>query len=111
MQSKLGYAYQLCYIKLFNRLPIQSNFESVEELATFVGVQLDITREMLPGYAAQKATFFRHQEDLCSYLHLRNSMKIRRLFSDPIFSNKLCKYSPQNHFLSKRQNFSKNEER
>ena len=70
MQSKLGYAYQLCYIKLFNRLPIQSNFESVEELATFVGVQLDITREMLPGYAAQKATFFRHQEDLCSYLHL-----------------------------------------
>jgi len=70
MPNELGYAYQLCYIKLFNRLPIQSNFESVEELATFVGVQLDITREMLPGYAAQKATFFRHQEDLCSYLHL-----------------------------------------
>jgi hypothetical protein len=69
-QNKLGFAYQLCYVKLFNRLPTQSNFEPVEELATFVAVQLDITRELLPGYAAQKSTFFYHQEDLCSYLHL-----------------------------------------
>jgi len=69
-QNKLGFAYQLCYVKLFNRLPTQSNFEPLEELATFVAVQLDITREQLPGYAAQKSTFFYHQEELCSYLHL-----------------------------------------
>jgi hypothetical protein len=68
-QNKLGFAYQLCYVKLFNRLPTQSNFEPVEELATFVAVQLDIARELLPGYA-QKSTFLHHQEDLCSYLHL-----------------------------------------
>jgi hypothetical protein len=69
IQNKLGFAYQLCYVKLFNRLPTQSNFEPVEELATFVAVQLDIARELLPGYA-QKSTFLHHQEDLCSYLHL-----------------------------------------
>jgi hypothetical protein len=69
-QNKLGFAYQLCYVKLFNRLPTQTNIEPVEELATFVAVQLDITRELLPSYTAQKSTFFRHQEDLCSYLHL-----------------------------------------
>ena len=69
MQNKLGFAYQLCYVKLFNRLPTQSNFEPVEELATFVAVQLDIARELLPGYA-QKSTFLHHREDLCSYLHL-----------------------------------------
>src|SRR4030042_7194143 len=70
LQSKLGFAYQLCYIKLFNRLPTQSTSETVEELVTFVAVQLDITRELLPGYTLQKSTFFRHQEDLCNYLHL-----------------------------------------
>jgi hypothetical protein len=68
-QNRLGFAYQLCHVKLFNRLPTQSNFEPMEELATFVAVQLDITRELLPGYA-QKSTFLHHQEDLCSYLHL-----------------------------------------
>ncbi|HWQ96048.1 MAG TPA: DUF4158 domain-containing protein [Candidatus Methylomirabilis sp.] len=70
LQSKLGFSYQLCYIKLFNKLPTQSHFESVEELATFVAVQLDIDRELLSGYTEQKSTFFRHQEDLCNYLHL-----------------------------------------
>ena len=51
IHNKLGFAYQLCYVKLFNRLPTQKNFEPMEELATFVVVQLDITRELLPGYA------------------------------------------------------------
>jgi hypothetical protein len=71
LQSKLGFAYQLCYVKLLNRLPIQSHFEPVKELATFVGVQLDITRETLSDYAAQKSTFFRHQEDLCTSCHVK----------------------------------------
>jgi hypothetical protein len=70
MKNKLGFAYQLCCVKLFNKLPAQTPFDSVEELATFVAVQLDIPREQLTTYAAQKSTFFRHQEDLCSYLHL-----------------------------------------
>ena len=70
MPNKLGFAYQLCYVKLFNKLPAQTPFDSVQELTTFVAVQLDIPREQLSIYAAQKSTFFRHQEDLCNYLRL-----------------------------------------
>ena len=109
-QNKLGFAYQLCYVKLFNRLPTQSNFEPVEELATFVAVQLDIARELLPGYA-QKSTFLHHKKTSVAIYTWRNLMKIQRLFSIHIFFSKLCKYSQQNHFLSKQQNFSKNEKR
>src|SRR5579875_2022522 len=70
IENKLGFAYQLCYVKLFNRFPIQSSFEMIEELATFVAVQLDLPREQLTVYASQKSTFFRHQEDIRSYLRL-----------------------------------------
>src|SRR5438034_293214 len=70
IKNKLGFAYQLCYIKLFNRLPAQSPFEMVEELVTFVAIQLDIPREQLLKYAEQKSTFFRHQEELRNYLRL-----------------------------------------
>jgi hypothetical protein len=58
--NKLGFAYQLCYIKLFNRLPVQRPFAPVEELATFVAVQLDIPAERLSTYATQQVTFSLH---------------------------------------------------
>src|SRR5579859_2386177 len=74
-QNKLGVAYQLCYVKLFNRLPAQSPFEMIEELATFVAVQLAIPREQLSVYAAQKSTFFRHQIDIRTYLQIEKLTK------------------------------------
>src|SRR6266702_7990929 len=66
-QNKVGYGYQLCHAKLFNRFPTRNPFEIVEELATFVAVQLDIPREQLAVYAPQKSTFFRHQEAIRIY--------------------------------------------
>jgi hypothetical protein len=75
LQNRLGVAYQLCYIKLFNRLPSQSPFEIIDELATFVAVQLDISREQLSVYATQKSTFFRHQDELRAYLRVEKFSK------------------------------------
>ena len=40
--NKLGFAYQLCYVKLFNRLPMQRPLELLDGQATFITVQLDI---------------------------------------------------------------------
>jgi len=84
IENKLGFAYQLCYVKLFNRLQAQSPFEIIEELVTFIAIQLDIPREQLLTYAEQKSTFFRHQEELRSYLLLtkftQNSEEILKDF-------------------------------
>ena len=67
-RSRLGFAYQLCYVKLFNRLPAQSPFTPVEELATFVAVQLDIPIEQLSAYASQQVTFSLHQQAIREHL-------------------------------------------
>ena len=46
-QNKIGSAYQLCFIKLFNRFPVQVPFEILDELATFIAIQMDIPRKEL----------------------------------------------------------------
>src|SRR5659263_127863 len=64
--NKFGFAYQLCYVKLFNRFPIQSPHEQLDELATFVAVQLDIPKEVLHTYSSlRQATISEHQDSIC----------------------------------------------
>src|SRR5262245_49730677 len=69
-QSKIGYAYQICYVKLFNRLPPQSRLEILEELATFVAIQVDIPKDQLYVYAHKQPTISEHQEQIRTYLRL-----------------------------------------
>jgi hypothetical protein len=85
--NKLGFAYQLCYIKLFNRLPIQNPLEILDELATFVAVQLDIPKEALQAYATlRQATVSEHQESLRAYLHLEKyNPTTEHLLKDHLF--------------------------
>ena len=42
--NRLGFAYQLAFMRVYNRFPIQRpTFEIDHELLTFVGLQLDIS--------------------------------------------------------------------
>jgi len=68
--NQIGFGYQLSYGKLFNQLPTQSPFIVIEELATFIAVQLDISRDQLEEYARQQWTFSHHQEQIRAYLHV-----------------------------------------
>lgn len=68
-QTRIGAAYQICYVKLFNRFPAQVPFEILEEL-TFVAIQLDIPREELNVYALRQPTISEHQEQIRLYLKL-----------------------------------------
>jgi hypothetical protein len=70
VQSKIGYAYQICYVKLFNRLPPQSPLEILEELATFVAIQVDMPKDQLYVYAHRQPTISEHQEQIRVYLRL-----------------------------------------
>src|SRR5688572_30624961 len=68
MQNKIGFAYQLCYVKLFNRFPGQSPLEILDELATFVAIQLDLSKEQLQAYSLRQPTVSEHQEQIRTYL-------------------------------------------
>lgn len=84
--NKLGCAYQLCYVKLFNRLPAQSPFVAIEELATFVAVQLDIPVDRLIDYASRQVTFSRQQEIIRGHLQVEKlSQATRVALNDYLF--------------------------
>ena len=40
-----GFAYQIAFVRLAHRFPLQQPLEIVDELLTYVGVQLDIPAE------------------------------------------------------------------
>jgi TnpA family transposase len=85
--NKLGFAYQLCYVKLFNRLPMQRPLELLDELATFITVQLDIPKEALHTYSSlRQATVSEHQESIRTYLHIKKyNQNSENVLKDYIF--------------------------
>lgn len=67
--NRLGFAYQLAFMRVYNRFPIQRpSFEIDHELLTFVGVQLDISVDEIEHYHPRQPTLSRHQEQIRAYL-------------------------------------------
>jgi hypothetical protein len=71
LHTRLGFAYQLAFVRLANRFPAQEPLEMVEEIATYVSVQLDISPSAIQLYAQQRRTIINHQQEICDYLQLR----------------------------------------
>ena len=48
--NKLGFAYQLIFIKLLNTAPCQSPFEIIEEIVIYAGMQLSLDSTIICLY-------------------------------------------------------------
>jgi len=68
--NKLGFAYQLNYVRIFNCFPKQKPFEIVEEILNLSGLQLDIDILNIKEYIKHRQHIARHQEHIRIYLKL-----------------------------------------
>ena len=59
--NRLGFAYQLAFVRLTNRFPTQQPFEVESEILTFISVQLDIPAHLIQIYAQRQPTLSEHQ--------------------------------------------------
>ena len=59
--NRLGFAYQIGFVRLFNRFPAQQPLEICDELLSFVATQLNIDATGIDGYAARQHTVSDHQ--------------------------------------------------
>ncbi len=71
LHNRLGFAYQLAYVKVHNYFPLQDPFEVEHDLLTYVGMQLDVPDKEIEPYTTRRQTISEHQIRLRRYLQLK----------------------------------------
>jgi hypothetical protein len=70
-QNKLGFAYQLAFIHLFNQFPAQVPFEPLEDIVTYMSLQLDIPFDLIEQYKKRRQTIAEHRQRIQEYLQFK----------------------------------------
>jgi TnpA family transposase len=68
--NRLGFAYQIGFVRLFSRFPSQQPLEMCDELLSFVATQLNVAATSLEEYASRQPTVSDHQTRIRDYLKL-----------------------------------------
>jgi hypothetical protein len=68
--NRLGFAYQLMFVKVFNRFPNQISLEIQPQILTFAVLQLGIKAELINTYQKRQQTVSAHQQQIRIYLNL-----------------------------------------
>jgi hypothetical protein len=69
--NRLGFAYQVGFVRLLNRFPQQEPFEVIEELLVYISVQLELPTTLIVAYQQRRQTVSEHQQRIMDYLHVR----------------------------------------
>ena len=69
--NRLGFSYQLVFVRLLNRFPAQEPLEIEERILTCASAQSNIAAEYIELYGNRQKTVSAHQESIRSYLKLR----------------------------------------
>ena len=69
--NRLGFAYQMGFARLLNRFPALNPLEILDELLTYVSVQLELDPALIIPYQQRLQTLYEHQQRLKVYLQRR----------------------------------------
>ena len=69
--NKLGFAYQLIYIRLLNTLPNQSPFETIDEIVVYAAIQLSLNNLDILQYKNNRKKIYDHQQQIIQYLNYK----------------------------------------
>ena len=69
--NRLGFGYQVGFVRLLNRFPAQDPFEILDELLKFTATQIGIDAERIYDYAERQPTVSQHQARIREYLGLK----------------------------------------
>ncbi|MHC4535424.1 MAG: Tn3 family transposase, partial [Planctomycetota bacterium] len=105
--NRLGFGYQIGFVRLLNRFPTQQPLEILNDLLTFVSVQLQIDENELNSYQKRRQTISQHQIRLLNYLNLEKfSSEQRDLLRQFIFEE-ACRLEQTNALFFSAEQFLK----
>jgi len=70
--NRLGFAYQVAFVRLFNRFPQQRPFEVLDELVSFSAAQLGVHADLIGLYRECQQTISERQLAIAGYLGLHH---------------------------------------
>ena len=70
--NRLGFAYQVAFVRLFNRFPKQQPFEILDELVSLCAAQLGVDVGLIGLYRDRQQTISEHHQTIAGYLGLRH---------------------------------------
>ena len=70
--NRLGFAYQLTFVRLLGRFPIQEPLEIIEEILAFAAIHLAVDIQHCEQYGGRQQTVSAHQESIRQYLGLQS---------------------------------------
>ncbi len=70
--NRLGFAYQIAFVRIFGRFPRQAPLEIDGEILRFTALQLQLSPETIHAYAERRQTVSEHQQRIRDYLGLRS---------------------------------------
>jgi TnpA family transposase len=68
--TRLGFAYQLAFVRIMQRFPIREPFEIESRLLTYISLQLNISADVIQAYGLRVQTKTEHRRIIMDYLNL-----------------------------------------
>jgi pyoverdine/dityrosine biosynthesis protein Dit1 len=104
--NRLGFAYQLAFMRVYNRFPIQRpSFEIDHDLLLFVGLQLDVSAGQIDYYYTRQPTLSRHQEQIRLYLGLSRFGEETQNELEQFLFEEACQLEQMNALLARAEEF------
>ena len=88
--NRLGFGYQLSFVRLLNRFPVQQPFEILNDILSFVSIQLNIPSPAISDYAQRQPTISAHQENIRIYSRLQRLGKSSLDIVEQFIFDKAC---------------------
>ena len=83
--NRLGFEYQVGFVRLLNRFPAQQPLKLVDELVVLTEVKLRIDTDLISQYSDRQQTVSQHQDRIRNYFGLKGLADEQAALNDFIF--------------------------
>jgi hypothetical protein len=105
--TRLGFAYQLAFVRLTQRFPAQQPLEIIDDLLIYVSVQLDIATDQIELYQRRQPTVAEHRIALLEYLGLRRFGEVESELLEKFLFEEACRLEQTGPLLVQAKQFLK----
>lgn len=105
--TRLGFAYQLAFVRLSYRFPAQQPMEIIDELLVYVSVQLDIPTDKIELYQRRQPTVAEHRIVLLEFLNLRRFGEAETELLEKFLFEEACRLEQTGPLLVQSKQFLK----